>query len=162
MAGITQAEREQRDRLYERGLKQCNTCDEPLPLSDFVPRHDCYRGWPARAEHQDVRRPEAQPRDGCSESATLAARQPRGAAGYRATSGHPSPLAARRAGVAVRDKRDPNLWHVYIPGEPQAAEPPPAEEPSAEPEPIEYTPEEQFVNDQAISARARASHPCYR
>lgn len=44
MAGITQAEREQRDRLYERGLKQCNTCTEPLALSRFAPRHDGYRG----------------------------------------------------------------------------------------------------------------------
>lgn len=44
MAGIIQAERERRDRMYERGLKQCNTCTEPLPLSKFAPRPDCYRG----------------------------------------------------------------------------------------------------------------------
>ncbi|MGA9491400.1 MAG: hypothetical protein WBV80_14280 [Mycobacterium sp.] len=44
MVGITQAERERRDRLYECGLKQCNTCEEPLPLADFAPRDDGYRG----------------------------------------------------------------------------------------------------------------------
>jgi hypothetical protein len=44
MAAITQAERERRDRLYELGLKQCNTCTEPLTLDKFSPRHDGYRG----------------------------------------------------------------------------------------------------------------------
>lgn len=44
MAGITQAERERRDALYEKGLKQCTTCDEPLPLADFAPQSDGYRG----------------------------------------------------------------------------------------------------------------------
>jgi hypothetical protein len=44
MAGITQAERERRDRLYERGLKQCNTCDEPLSLDSYSLRADGYRG----------------------------------------------------------------------------------------------------------------------
>lgn len=44
MAAITKAERERRDRLYERGLKQCNTCEEPLPLHMFSPRSDGYRG----------------------------------------------------------------------------------------------------------------------
>jgi hypothetical protein len=37
MAGITQAERERRDRRYELGLKDCNACTEPLPL-DRRPR----------------------------------------------------------------------------------------------------------------------------
>jgi hypothetical protein len=44
MAGITQVERERRNRLYERGLKQCTTCDEPLPLAAFAARHDGYQG----------------------------------------------------------------------------------------------------------------------
>lgn len=44
MAAISQAERERRDRLYERGLKQCNTCGEPLPLHQFSPRRDGYKG----------------------------------------------------------------------------------------------------------------------
>lgn len=44
MAAITQAERQRRDRLYELGLKQCNTCTEPLTLDKFSPRHDGYRG----------------------------------------------------------------------------------------------------------------------
>ena len=43
MAGITQAERERRDRLYEHGLKQCSVCDEPLPLEKFGHRQDGYR-----------------------------------------------------------------------------------------------------------------------
>ena len=42
MAGISIAERERRDRLYELGLKVCNS--EPLPLANFGPRHDGYRG----------------------------------------------------------------------------------------------------------------------
>jgi hypothetical protein len=44
MAAISQAERQRRDTLYELGLKQCNTCTEPLPLVSFAPRHDGYRG----------------------------------------------------------------------------------------------------------------------
>lgn len=44
MAGISQLERERRDRLYERGLRQCNTCREPLPLHRFSPRRDGYKG----------------------------------------------------------------------------------------------------------------------
>jgi hypothetical protein len=44
MAGITRAERERRDALYALGLKQCTTCDEPLPLADFAPQSDGYRG----------------------------------------------------------------------------------------------------------------------
>lgn len=44
MAGISQIERERRDTLYERGLRQCNTCAEPLPLDQFGPRHDGYKG----------------------------------------------------------------------------------------------------------------------
>jgi hypothetical protein len=44
MAGITQAERDSRNRLYELGLKGCNTCTEPLPLAKFAPRSDGYRG----------------------------------------------------------------------------------------------------------------------
>lgn len=44
MAGISQVERERRERLYELGLKQCNTCDEPLPLASFAARADGYRG----------------------------------------------------------------------------------------------------------------------
>lgn len=42
--GITHEERERRDRLYRLGLKQCNTCEEPLPLGSFSPRPDGYRG----------------------------------------------------------------------------------------------------------------------
>jgi hypothetical protein len=44
MAGIARAERERRDALYAKGLKQCTTCDEPLPLADFAPQSDGYRG----------------------------------------------------------------------------------------------------------------------
>ncbi|AFR50019.1 HNH endonuclease [Gordonia sp. KTR9] len=44
MAGITRVERERRDALYEQGLKQCNTCADPLPLDQFAPRADGYRG----------------------------------------------------------------------------------------------------------------------
>lgn len=44
MAGISQAERAERDALYETGLKLCNTCGEPLPLVRFAPRHDGYKG----------------------------------------------------------------------------------------------------------------------
>jgi hypothetical protein len=44
MAGISIADRERRDRLYELGLKVCNTHGEPLPLANFAPRHDGYRG----------------------------------------------------------------------------------------------------------------------
>jgi hypothetical protein len=44
MARITRAERERRDRLYERGLKQCNATGEPLPLDAFAPWHDGYQG----------------------------------------------------------------------------------------------------------------------
>ena len=44
MAGMSIAERERRDRLYELGLKVCNTHGEPLPLANFAPRHDGYRG----------------------------------------------------------------------------------------------------------------------
>lgn len=43
VSGISQRERERRDRLYERGLKQCNTCEEPLPLDKFSPRSDGYK-----------------------------------------------------------------------------------------------------------------------
>jgi len=43
MAGISQAERDRRDALYERGLKVCNTHGEPLPLDSFAPRHDGYK-----------------------------------------------------------------------------------------------------------------------
>ena len=31
MAGITQAERERRDRLYEQGLKDCSACGRACP-----------------------------------------------------------------------------------------------------------------------------------
>lgn len=44
MSGITDAERDSRDRQYELGLKRCNTCTEPLPLVKFRPRYDGYKG----------------------------------------------------------------------------------------------------------------------
>ncbi len=44
MAGITQAERERRDRLYEQGLKDCSACGRQKPIADFGPRSDGYNG----------------------------------------------------------------------------------------------------------------------
>ncbi|WP_457145149.1 hypothetical protein [Mycobacterium sp. URHB0021] len=44
MAGIPQAERERRDRLYVYGVKQCTRCDQALPLDEFAPRPDGYMG----------------------------------------------------------------------------------------------------------------------
>lgn len=44
MAAISQAERERRDVLYLRGLKQCTRCGETLPLETFPPQSDGYRG----------------------------------------------------------------------------------------------------------------------
>ncbi|WIM87708.1 hypothetical protein PT015_23235 [Candidatus Mycobacterium wuenschmannii] len=44
MAGISQAERDYRDRLYQRGLKQCTTYKEPLTLDKFTLRPDGWRG----------------------------------------------------------------------------------------------------------------------
>jgi hypothetical protein len=48
MSGITQAVRDERDRLYERGLKLCNACAGPLPLDRFASRADGYRGLDGR------------------------------------------------------------------------------------------------------------------
>jgi hypothetical protein len=44
MAGITKAERQRRDRLYELGLKECNTCEEPQALPQYGHRADGYKG----------------------------------------------------------------------------------------------------------------------
>lgn len=50
MAGITQAEREHRDWLYERGLKNCSSCSIDKPLAEFGARSDGYRGLYARCK----------------------------------------------------------------------------------------------------------------
>lgn len=42
MAPITKIERERRTELYERGLKECSSCAEVLPLAQFRPNQ---RGW---------------------------------------------------------------------------------------------------------------------
>lgn len=44
MPGISQVERNRRDRLYEDGLKQCTQCAETLGVESFEPQSDGYKG----------------------------------------------------------------------------------------------------------------------